>query len=158
PDKSYFLIYDKWQESLSPVAMNTAGTDTEFFPEKAYKQGNSLVFEHRIKEGAMKATWHLDGQYHNDVLVDIEFEAKTAGFYSLTSPVLTTFDKEEMAWGMIPGHFQGSQLNDNLVLSFAYGQGIPNRSVVVRERTSTTLSPLIETKEGITLAVIPSLG
>src|SRR5690606_30915077 len=47
---------------------------------------------------------------------------------------------------------------DDLVLSFAYGQGIPNRPVVVRERTATTLSPLIQTKNGVTLAVIPSPG
>jgi len=158
PDKSYFLIYDKWHESLSPVAMNTAGKDTEFFPRKARKQGDVLVFEHTNDEGIVKASWQLDKQYHNDILVDIEFEAQKSGFYSITTPVLTTFDKEEMAWGMIPGHFQGRKLNDNLVLSFAYGQGIPNRPIVVRERTATTLSPLVYTQSGITLAVIPSPG
>src|SRR5690606_22084454 len=96
--------------------------------------------------------------YSHDVLVDIEFEAKRPGYFSLATPLLSTFDEKEIEWGMIPGHFQGRSLNNDLVLSYAYGQGIPNRPVIVRERTATTLSPLIQTKTGVTLAVIPSPG
>ncbi len=158
PDKSYFLIYNKWHESLSPVAMNTAGTSTDFFPHKAYKKDNKLVFEHTIAEGVIRSIWQFDPKYNNDIVVEVEFEAKKAGYFSLATPILMTFEEKELEWGMIPGHFQGARLNHNLVQSFAYGQGIPDRPVVVRERTATTLSPLIHTKSGVTLAVIPSPG
>lgn len=158
PDSSYFLIHNKWQESLSPVAMNTAGYAIEFLPSIAYTQDDKLVFEHITKEGITKAVWQLDQHYCNDILVEIEFEAKKDGFYSISTPVLTTITEEEMEWGVIPGHFQGRKINNNLILSYAYGQGIPNRPIIVRERTATTLSPLIKTKDGITIAVIPSPG
>src|SRR5690606_7898738 len=88
----------------------------------------------------------------------VELEASKAGYFSLATPVLMTFKENELEWGMIPGHFQGAKLNHDLVQSFAYGQGIPDRPVVVRERTATTLSPFIHTKNGVTLAVVPSPG
>lgn len=158
PDSSYFLIYNKWHESLSSVAMNTAGEAIDFFPGKAYKKGDELIFRHSTSHGEVHVVWKLDKQFRNDILVEIGFEAKKEGYYSIATPVLATFKENEMEWGMIPGHFQGRELNDNFPLAYAYGQGIPNRPVVVRERTTTTLSPLIETKEGVTLAVIPEPG
>lgn len=158
PDKSYFLIYKKWHESLSPVATNTAGKPIDFFPSKAYKERDRVVFEHIVPEGKVKAVWQFDPQFANDIVVEVEFEATQPGYFSLTTPVLSTFDEKDIEWATIPGHFQGRKLNDNLVQSYAYGQGIPHRSIIVRDRTTTTLSPLVSAKNGLTLAVIPEPG
>jgi len=71
---------------------------------------------------------------------------------------LATIPEEELEWGMIPGQFQGKELQQDLVLSYGYGQGIPNQPVIVRERSTSTLSPLMSNKNGLTLAVIPEPG
>lgn len=157
-DSSYILIYKRWQQNLSPVAMNTAGNNTAFFPKRAMIKSGEAIFEQQTSTAKLRSIWKLDSKYKGDILVTMELTALQPGYFSLATPSIATVDEKQLAWGMIPGHFQGDAIQPNLALGYAYGQGIPNRPVIVRERSATTLSPLITSKSGITLAVIPDPG
>ncbi|MDJ1504198.1 beta-L-arabinofuranosidase domain-containing protein [Xanthocytophaga agilis] len=158
PEPIYKYIINTWHENLKPVPMNTAGTALHFFPEQGTKSGQEIVFMHQAKQASLQATWKLDTQYPGDLLVSMQLTAQQAGYFSLSTPTLATISEKDLRWGIIPGHLQGISLQDDLVLSYAYGQGIPRRPIVVRDRTATTLAPLFSQKNGLTLAVIPQPG
>ncbi|MDO1449391.1 glycerophosphoryl diester phosphodiesterase [Rhodocytophaga aerolata] len=159
PEPIYKYIVNTWHSNLKPVAMNTAGTAHHFFPSQAKQVGHSEVrFMQDSKEATVEASWALHPMYKNDILVEINLTAKQAGYFSLASPTLATISEKDLTWGIIPGHFQGKALQNDLVLSYAYGQGIPRKPIVVRERTASTLAPLISQKNGFTLALIPEPG
>lgn len=158
PDSSYILIHNRWKESLGPVALNTAGTALTFFPDKVTAEHDKLVFEKILPNARLKAVWEADKLYTNDIKVAIELTAQKDGYYSIQTPALLSYQESDLSWGMIPGHFQGTAIQKNLVLAYAYGQGIPGIPIVARERTASTLSPLITDKRGITMAVIPEPG
>src|SRR5690606_8884554 len=61
-------------------------------------------------------------------------------------------------WAILPGYFQGKKLEPNLMLAYGYGQGIPAKPVIVRERVASTLAPLVQQLNGLSLAVIPAPG
>src|SRR5690606_34986607 len=88
----------------------------------------------------------------------MEVEAKQAGYYSFASPTLFSTAETDLAWAMLPGYFQGHAIQPDLLRAYAYGQGIPEFPVVVRERAASTLAPLIQNKQGVTLAVIAEPG
>jgi hypothetical protein len=159
PEPIYKYITGTWHTNLKPVPMNTAGTALHFFPAQAKQNNNSEVqFTQDTKEASIAARWTLHPKYKNDILVEIKLTARQAGYFSLASPSLATIAGKDLSWGIIPGHFQGKALQEDLVLSYAYGQGIPGKPVLVRERTASTLAPIISQKNGLTLAVIPEPG
>ncbi|QHT72112.1 glycerophosphoryl diester phosphodiesterase [Rhodocytophaga rosea] len=159
PEPIYKYIVNTWHTNLKPVPMNTAGTALHFFPAQARQSIPSQIsFNHQTKEAAIQASWSLYTTYKNDILVEIELIAKQAGYYSIATPTLATIAEKDLTWGIIPGHFQGKALQDNLMLAYAYGQGIPRKPIIVRERTASTLSPLLSNMNGLTLAVIPAPG
>lgn len=159
PDSSYGHFFDRWKNSLSSVPLNMTGKAIDFFPSK-YEQNNnkSITFSKETPKASISASWELDPIYKNDIVVEMILEAKIDGYFSLSSPILATIKEKELSWATVPGYFQGKGLESDLVLSYGYGQGIPNRPVILRERVASTLSPLISTKEGVTLAVIPDPG
>src|SRR5690606_3707233 len=65
---------------------------------------------------------------------------------------------DDLAWAILPGYFQGRKIQPDLLSSYAYGQGIPHLPVVVRERTASTLAPIIQNRDGVSVAVIPEPG
>ncbi len=158
PDSSYILIYNRWKVAMNTVAMNTAGKAFTFFPEKAMAMNGGLKFTKTLPQAFVSAFWQIDEKYKNDIIVEIEITAQKEGYYSIQTPSLFNLKKENLAWGMIPGHFQGNNFQKNMVLSYAYGQGIPDRPVITRERTASTLSPLVTDRQGVTVAVIPEPG
>lgn len=159
PEDSYNLLINRWKQNLDEVALNTAGEAIDFFPSHAIQHSEGEVsFRYSSAQAEVSSTWKLDPDYASDIIVEIELTAKADGYFSLASPLLAEIDESDVTWGTIPGHFQGNELQDNLVLGYGYGQGIPNRPVIVRERTASTLSPLVSSKQGFTLAVIPNPG
>ena len=158
PESHYRYTIPVWAEATSPVAMNIAGEATRFFPAAVQSGNNALSFTQEAKDATIKAAWRMDPQYEGDILVTITLTAKQDGYYSIASPSLAIVDQTALAWGMVPGHFQGNAIEENFVKAFAYGQGIPDKPVVSRERSASTLAPLISTKQGITMAVIPEPG
>lgn len=162
PEPVYRFNTPDWNDITQPVAMNVAGEAINFFPETVQEIPSALTgqltFTQDTEAGTVQAIWQIDEKFPSDILVEMTLTAKKDGYFSLATPTLATVTEQELAWGSIPGHFQGSEVSDSLVHSMAYGQGIPARPVLARERTATTLSPLISAKSGITLAVIPAPG
>lgn len=155
--KEYKYLVHTWESNLSPVSMNTAGTPIRFYPDKVEKTADGLVFSGTSKDWDLQASWRLDEQFHHDILVTITLRAKRPGYYAIATPTLTTVKDKRPDFAMIPGYFQSNTVQHDLVLSYGYGQGIPDKPVIFRERTASTLSPLL-TKDGITMAVIPEPG
>lgn len=159
PDTTDKHIFNKWRNALGAVPLNIAGTAIEFFPSQSKQNSeNKITFSKETTQAKIKTSWEFHPTYKNDILVEMQLTAKQKGYFSMASPTLAIIPKKELSWGMIPGYFQGKNLASDLVLSYGYGQGIPNRPVVVRERTASTLSPLISSEQGYTLAVIPEPG
>jgi hypothetical protein len=159
PEPIYKYITNTWHDNLKPVAMNTAGTARQFFPAGARQTDPAqVIFTHATQEARLQATWRLDPAYPNDIRVTLQLTARRAGYFSLATPTLATLAESDLAWGIIPGHLQGRALQDDLVLSYAYGQGIPRKPILVRDRTASTLAPLLSHRNGLTLAVIPDPG
>ncbi|HEX6428345.1 MAG TPA: glycerophosphoryl diester phosphodiesterase [Niastella sp.] len=158
PESQYRYIIPVWNEAIQPVAMNTAGEAVSFYPAVVTARNKTLQFTQEAKQATIKAVWQMDEQFATDILVHITLTAKQDGYYSLASPSLAIVANSDLSWGMVPGHFQGNSISADLIRAYGYGQGIPDKPVVTHERTASTLSPLISTRNGITLAVIPAPG
>lgn len=158
PEPQYRYIIPVWNEVIQPVAMNRAGDVVSFYPTDVTRHDKALQFTQETKQATVKALWQMDAQYETDVVVHLTLTAKQDGYYSLASPSLATVANNDLAWGMVPGHFQGNSVSKNFIQAYAYGQGIPDKPVVTHDRAASTLSPLITDKNGITMAVIPAPG
>lgn len=159
PGSSYKYIIRTWRDNLRPVPMNTAGTALHFFPDEGKRTGdNAIQFSKSTNAALISSTWQLDDGNPNDIVVTISITSLKPGYFSIATPTLAIIPESELKWGIIPGLIQGSSLQSNLVESYGYGHGIPTKPVVVRERTASTLSPILTNKNGLSLAVIPAPG
>lgn len=158
PDSSYIMIYNRWKKRLRPVALNTAGEAYFFYPHQAKYNERRVEFRQQLDKADLTATWCFDTVFKNDILVEIELTANQEGYFSIQSPTLLSYKEEDISWGIIPGHFQGKSINNDLLLAYGYGQGIPNKPVIARERTASTLSPILTGKDGVSVAVIAEPG
>jgi hypothetical protein len=160
PEDIYLYQQKIWAESINPVSLNTAGQAVHFFAQKGQQIApNHLRFEQETAQGILVAEWRFDPKFSNDILFTQTLKAKNDGYYSLATPSLANISEDNLAWATVPGYFQGSYMQPNFALSYAYGHGIPTLPVVYRERSASTLAPLVSTKTGLTLALIadPSL-
>jgi hypothetical protein len=160
PEPQYRYIIPIWREATSPVEMNVAGDALHFYPSVATGNHHNINFEHETPLALVKATWSLDESSAQDVHVSLTLKAKKAGYYSIATPALMQFDKDAFQWAAVPGVFQGNALNPNFVNAFAYGQGVPDKPVVVRERTASALTAFVTAQNGVTHAVtaVPGTG
>ncbi|WP_220100616.1 glycerophosphoryl diester phosphodiesterase [Chitinophaga oryzae] len=159
PEPQYRYIIPVWESALSPVPMNTAGTAQHFYPSAATRAADgALVFTSENNTAVLSATWRFDDRFPGDVCVTMQLRAKAAGYYSLATPTLATMQEQELQWAGIPGYFQSDRIERDFIKAYAYMQGIPDKPVVLRERTATTLAPFISTRQRWTLAVIPAPG
>lgn len=158
PESIYRYIIPIWKQGTALVQMNKAGKAFDFYPDRKKESPDQLIFQKELDQFSLSSSWELDAQHPNDLKVTVKLTAKKPGYYSIASPELALFDKNNFKWATVPGVFQGNQLNTNFVNAYAYGQGIPDVPVMVRERTTSTLSPLVQNSQNITLAVIPEPG
>ncbi|MBI5768698.1 MAG: glycoside hydrolase family 127 protein [Verrucomicrobia bacterium] len=159
PEAHYRYLIGKWKETTSPVALNIAGEARTFFPAAAERAGEGAwVFRHADETAEVRATWSLDPAFPGDVRVTLALTAKKAGWFSLATPTLTTVAPAELAWAVVPGCFQGAALQSDFVLAAGYGQGLPDRPVLARERVASTLASIMTAKSGATLGVIAEPG
>ena len=158
PEQQYRYIIPIWTDAMKPVAMNTAGKAVHFYPATAAQKGSQLIFSNEGKEAIIYAAWTVDPQYSGDLVVQMTVEAKQDGYFSLATPSLAVAPGNIFSWATLPGYFQGRAIAEDLVKAYGYGQGIPGKPVVVRERAASTLSPLVTGRDGITTAVIPDPG
>ena len=161
PGPAYHYQTRQWNETTNPVALNWAGQASHFFPATGEQTGtNKLRFRHETDVATITTDWGFDPAFPTDVIVTQTLTAKQLGYFSAASPTLATVAESDLAWATVPGYFQGSRIQKNFALAYAYGHGIPDLPVVYRERCASTLCPLVSTKQGQTLSVIPdpSLG
>jgi hypothetical protein len=159
PGENYHYQTVQWAECTNPVSLNTAGQAFHFFPKDAKQvTKNSLTFRQETDAATINTEWTLDPKSPQDVVVKQTLTSKKGGYFSLASPTIVTVSEQNLAWATVPGYFQGNKIQPNFVLAYAYGHGIPNLPVVYRERCASTLSPIISTKTGLTLSVIPEPG
>lgn len=159
PDTAYHYQINAWKQATTPVALNTAGQAFHFYPAGAKQVSpTEVVFTWSSPLATLTATWSLDRLYAGDVRVHMQLQCKKAGYYSLASPATVTVAKQDMSWTVMPGYFQGGDLQEDMVRSYAYGQGIPVMPVLYRERCASSFCPVITTKKNISLAVIPDPG
>ncbi|MCF2487160.1 glycerophosphoryl diester phosphodiesterase [Dyadobacter sp. CY347] len=158
PEDNYHYQERQWKESITDVPLNKAGQVFSFLPTNLLIKKNELEFTKETEVATVKATWTLDPNYPTDVQVTMRLIPKKKGYFSLATPTLASVEANQMSWASVPGYFQGNFIQKNFALAYAYGHGIPDRPVVYRERCATTLSPLVSTKTGITLSVIPEPG
>ncbi len=159
PGPRYHYQREQWAESLNPVSLNKAGQAIHFFPATVQTTGkHNVTFRHETDIATITTEWKLDPKFPSDVVVRQTLTAKKTGYFSLASPSLATVAESQMRWATVPGYFQGNAFQKNFALAYAYGHGIPTLPVVYRERCASTLSPMVSTRNGLTLAVIPEPG
>ena len=156
PGPAYHYQTGQWSEATNPVSLNKAGQAVHFFPTTGQQTGtNQLRFRHETSTATITTDWAFDPAFPTDVLVTQTLTAKRAGYFSAASPTLATVAESDLGWATVPGYFQGNRIEKNFALAYAYGHGIPELPVVYRERCASTLCPLVSTKGGQTLSVIP---
>ncbi|RZK71734.1 MAG: glycerophosphoryl diester phosphodiesterase, partial [Pedobacter sp.] len=159
PESIYKYITSHWSQVTQSVQLNTAGEAINFYPNQVTRnKDQSMSFSKETGTATINALWQIDPKFPTDITVKIILKANKDGYYSIASPTLATVSNDQLSWGLMPGYFQGASVEKDLVKAYAYGQGIPDRPIVVRERTASTLSPLISSKNGVTMAVIPEPG
>ena len=158
PEDNYTYQTQQWKESITETALNTGGTAFHFFPSKARRQGETITFEGETDVATITAVWSLDPQFPSDIKVRLTLTPKSDGYFSLASPTPGSIAEKDMSWISVPGYFQADHLEKDFALAYTYGHGAPARPVVYRERCASTLSPLVSSKSGITLSVIPDPG
>ncbi|MCX6954610.1 MAG: glycerophosphoryl diester phosphodiesterase [Verrucomicrobia bacterium] len=159
PEPAYHYLTPKWADVRTPVALNTAGEARRFYPTTAERTANGAwAFTHVDDTADVRAVWSLDPAFPGDVRVTLTLTAKKAGWFSLATPTLTTVTPAELAWAVVPGCFQGAAIQPDFVLAEGYGQGLPDRPVLARERVASTLASVLTAKSGATLGVIAEPG
>lgn len=159
PGPAYHYQTRQWAEATNPVALNRAGQALHLYPRTATRIGpNQLQFQHETSVATIVTDWSFDPRFPTDILVTQSLTAKKAGYFSTTTPTLAAIREADMAWATVPGYFQGNTLQPNVPLALAYGHGVPTLPMVYRDRCATTLCPMVSTKSGLTLSVIPEPG
>ncbi|MBL0743108.1 glycerophosphoryl diester phosphodiesterase [Chryseolinea lacunae] len=159
PEKIYRYQQDFWKQATASVSLNTAGQAVDFFPTEAKTTSpDAIVFSSDNDYLTLTATWTLDKTFSSDIVVKQHAVVKKDGYYSLSSPTLVTIAEKDMAWAAVPGYFQGNAIQKDFVRGYAYGQGVPERPVIYRERCVSTLTSIIDTKENVSFSVIPAPG
>lgn len=146
------------RRSVTEVPLNRAGTAYAFYPETALRTGDSIRFSGRCPVGRIEAVWWLDERFPDDIRVRTTFIPDRAGYYSLSSATPAVLNPARLSWGVVPGWFQGCEIQPDFRLAYLYGQGLPRLPVVCRESTLTTLASVLSAENGLTLAVIPEEG
>lgn len=158
PEPQYRYLTGTWQESTSPVEMNVAGQSYEIYPSSVTEENGKLIFKGGNALFSLKAEWAADERFAGDIRVSIDIQVKKPGYYSIASPSLANCTGQPFQWATVPGVFQGDAINRQFINAFAYGQGLPDRPVVVRERTVSTLASILSLQQGISMAVVPEPG
>ncbi|MBB6051504.1 glycerophosphoryl diester phosphodiesterase [Armatimonas rosea] len=153
PAGQYTILFSETKPDPKEVAANTAGEAFRFLLSVRDKN----TFSGECPAATVQAEWRLSPETPGEVRVALTLTAKRRGYFSLASPALTTLTTRELTWGMIPGHWQGTALQPDLDLAYTYGQGIPSKPVLARERTTTTLLALLSTRAA-TLAAVAEPG
>lgn len=154
----FLCIAPSYRKATSSVPLNRAGEAFRLVPQEMHRSGDTLRFEASGEPGQLTAEWWADTIHPGDLCVRMTFTAARAGYYSLSTPATATLPEKQLAWGCVPGFFQGAAIEPDFHLAYMYGQGLPHLPVVCNENTVTTMASLLTDRQGLTLAVIPEPG
>jgi len=155
PEPVYRYQTKTWDQAISPVAMNEAGEAYYFYPQKGEAGGVGVRFVAETAVARVVTEWSLSG---DDILVVERLVPRKGGYFSMASPSLAVTPESGLAWGVVPGYCQGNAVNHDLVTAYGYGQVIRDRPVVYRDRCASVLCPVITSRDGVSLAVMPEPG
>ncbi len=155
---TFEILENKRKRTTSAVRMNEAGAYAHFLPTELKQDGDALVFSENTPLGKYSARWQLDTKASSRIKISLNFEAAQDGWYSLPTPTTSTITEADLAWGIVPGWYQGGYINKTFHLAYAYAQGLPDKPVICNENTITTMSSIIENKAGLSLAMVPVPG
>lgn len=158
PESTFKCVKPDFQRAVSAVPMNKAGNYYSFFPTQGKIEDNVATFEQQTLYGLYKITWEFDKKYQSDIIMSISLSVSKDGYYSLPTPTISTLKEEELAWGLVPGFYQGNQIQHSFPLAYVYAQGLPNYPVLCRESTITTMASIMSNQSGLTMGVIPEPG
>lgn len=154
----FHCIAPSYRKATSSVPLNRAGEAFRLVPQEMHRNGDTLRFEASGEPGQLTAEWWADTIHPGDLCVRMTFTAARAGYYSLSTPATATLPEKQLAWGCVPGFFQGAAIEPDFHLAYMYGQGLPHLPVICNENTVTTMASLLTDTQGLTLAVIPEPG
>lgn len=154
----FHCIAPSYRKATSSVPLNRAGEAFRLVPQEMHRSGDTLRFEASGEPGQLTAEWWADTIHPGDLCVRMTFTAARAGYYSLSTPATATLPEKQLAWGCVPGFFQGAAIEPDFHLAYMYGQGLPHLPVICNENTVTTMASLLTDTQGLTLAVIPEPG
>lgn len=158
PDTVYRYVTPIWKEATSPVSMNVAGQVYTYQPELLKASPDQLQFRKEDAGFSLQESWSLDTNFPNDICVTMTLVAKRAGYYAMATPSLAQANPADFQWAVIPGIFQGNVINPDFIRAYAYGHGVPDKPVVLRERTTSTLASLLTLASGVTIATVAEPG
>lgn len=159
PKGYYTILYLNRNPAAGLVDQDLEGKAFTFYPSDAERLADgSLRFSQKLRFGEVEAVWSVDPAFPSDVKVDMKLRLTTKGSVSLSTPTLVVFDEKDVAWGMVPGNWYGTEVQHNMALAKNYSMGIPCVPTLAKERNTMTLCPLYTTKDDLTLAVIPDPG
>lgn len=157
PEPQYRYVTPSWREATTAVALNRAGEELRYLPEKIVKSGKGEVaFSYKGDGFSVEEDWTLCGG--SDVCVTVKLRAGRDGWYSIATPSLAVVRPEDVDFALIPGVLHGHEISDDFSCAYAYGWGIPALPVLFRERSVSTLTSMITSKEGLTVAVTAEPG
>lgn len=154
----FHCIAPSYRKATSSVPLNRAGEAFRLVPQEMHRSGDTLRFEASGEPGQLTAEWWANTIHPGDLCVRMTFTAARAGYYSLSTPATATLSEKQLAWGCVPGFFQGAAIEPDFHLAYMYGQGLPHLPVICNENTVTTMASLLTDTQGLTLAVIPKPG
>lgn len=156
PEQQYRYITPSWNEATTPVALNRAGEVLPYIPQQLTATSpDSVTLTYDGNEFAMKEEWTIRG---NEATVTMTLTARRDGWYSIATPSLIAVGADELDFALIPGVLHGDRVSDDLSRAYVYGWGIPSIPVVFRERSTATLSSILSTRHGLTVAVTAEPG
>ncbi len=156
PEPQYRYITPSWNEATSPVALNLAGEILPYTPQHiAATRPDAVTLTYDGDDFAMTEKWTLSG---NEATVTMTLTPRRDGWYSIATPSLVAVSPDRLDFALIPGVLHGDRVSDDLSRAYAYGWGIPSIPVVFRERSTATLSSILSTRDGLTVAVTAEPG
>jgi hypothetical protein len=156
PSGAYTVIFNSVSPHQGRVDLNLEGNSLSFYPAAAIKGNDgTITFTQKLRAANTTVLWKIDPDYPTDIQVEFRLTANIDGFFSIASPTIAVVKPANLAWGMVPGNWYGREVQPDLELSTRYSMGLPAVPVLAKERTTMTLCPLITTKDGVTMAVIP---
>ncbi|WP_157988014.1 glycerophosphoryl diester phosphodiesterase [Jiangella endophytica] len=138
-----------------------AGRYLDLRAREATAGDGSVEFACTHPSGDLVASWRLDPDFGADVLVDLTWTPRRAGWYSLPSPTLATVADEDLGWAVVPGYWTSSVPAADAEQSRWFNLGVPAVPLLAEERSVTSLVAAVESAgDAATIAVAadPSLA